>query len=487
MLSHRLPDEHSESHPIGWGGCVQPDWARELFLDEALAIADQIIQRQVRTKGGNPTWLGPAGYGTELNPVQLVQLGPHLYDGKLGLAFFLAALGRVTGSSKYADLSWRVLAPLRRSISDLVRDPAAAARLRLPIGALIGIGSFIYSFLKIGEWLGEPSLLREAHDATALITSEKILKDDHVYFQAGSAGAILALLALHEVEPEVNRDGRTPLDIARECGEHLLKTRRNFAGRPKAWLLSSGKPPLIGFSYGAAGISYALLRLSEALSDPKWREAALEGWGYVRSFYRYEERRWTDIRALLQSHLGNPTEGTWRDWWFCESKGEIPLELQERAVSADHEHLKGTTILANKWCHGAAGIAMARIGTLPRLDSSEIRDEISSALEETRSFSDAGIFAAHPADDLCCGHMGRIEALLYASRQLSNESGLREAADTLAYRVIQRAQDRGSYTLSAARGKDYFAPSLFQGHAGIGYTFLRLARPGDLPCLLLLE
>ncbi|MFL6292914.1 MAG: hypothetical protein ACJ759_18630 [Thermoanaerobaculia bacterium] len=54
-------------------------------------------------------------------------------------------------------------------------------------------------------------------------------------------------------------------------------------------------------------------------------------------------------------------------------------------------------------------------------------------------------------------------------------------------RVCQRAEVRGGYQLSAARGTEIFAPSLFQGLAGIGYTLLRVAEPERLPSLLLLE
>ena len=50
-----------------------------------------------------------------------------------------------------------------------------------------------------------------------------------------------------------------------------------------------------------------------------------------------------------------------------------------------------------------------------------------------------------------------------------------------------RARRRGRYNVLAARGTDQFAPTLFQGLAGVGYTFLRLATPTETPSVLLLE
>jgi lantibiotic modifying enzyme len=53
--------------------------------------------------------------------------------------------------------------------------------------------------------------------------------------------------------------------------------------------------------------------------------------------------------------------------------------------------------------------------------------------------------------------------------------------------VWRQARRRGRYDVAAARGTHRFSPTLFQGVAGIGYTFLRLARPADLPSIALLE
>ena len=73
--------------------------------------------------------------------------------------------------------------------------------------------------------------------------------------------------------------------------------------------------------------------------------------------------------------------------------------------------------------------------------------------------------------------------------KISRSKGRKQRADFLLHhgRVLQRAREKGSYALSAARGTAEFCPTLFQGCAGVGYMLLRLARPQDLPCLLLFE
>jgi lantibiotic modifying enzyme len=367
----------------------------------------------------------------------------------------------------------------------LTQDPERARKINLSIGGLIGIGSFIYGFLRIGEWLDEPSLVQEAHEASVLITPERIAQDQRVRIQTGSAGAILALLALRKAMPRANGAGKSPLDVAFECARRLLDTRISYEGRPKAWVLSPDKPPLLGFCYGAAGCSFALLRLFEASPDPEVWQAALEGWDYVDSFYQPRERQWLDVRALLRSRFTGPAAGSWTDWWFSGTTNDLDL-LPKQAASDEEGEDPSSLTLANKWCHGAPGILMARLATLSLLDAPEIRGEIDGAIGETRWFAEAETFSQYPADDLCCGHMGRVESLLYASLR-SRDEGLMEDARTLADRVIRRARDKGTYTVTAARGTEHFSPSFFQGYAGIGYTLLRLARPGVLPSLLLLE
>jgi lantibiotic modifying enzyme len=115
------------------------------------------------------------------------------------------------------------------------------------------------------------------------------------------------------------------------------------------------------------------------------------------------------------------------------------------------------------------------------LDEPEIREEIRVALDATRS---------HPLtalDHLCCGNLGRAEILLHASRALARPALGDEALD-IAGRVLRRAAASGGSFGCAPHAEPGLAdPSFFRGDSGIGFTLLRLADPGGLPCTLLLE
>lgn len=450
---------------------------REDLVQESALIGRRLMERCVRTTRGSAVWIGPQGYGTELNPLRIVQLGPHLYDGTTGIALFFAALERVLGTGEFRRASLDAVAPLRRKLIDLASDQDRSASSRVLLGGLMGVGSFIYGLLRIGELIEEPALLEEAHQVTNLITPERIVQDTSVRLQTGCAGAILSLLALGEKISTPNQRGKTPLQLASECARHLLKSRVFLGDRIAAWPLSPGKPPLAGFSYGAAGICYSLLRLFDKTRDPELWEAAQQGLAFVSSLYSVKQKKWRDARIVFQSHY-HPRKGTWKDWWASGSLAD----LEERTSGSGVEM---EDLFLDTWCHGTSGIALGYLGAIHINDSQEIRKVIHDAME--------GIWpnAVPPemvldVDDLCCGNFGCVELLLGMYDRFDDMRAL-EKAHEIVKGIRDLAQFRGAYRLSAARGTNNFAPSLFQGIAGIGYSLLRLAEPNSLPCLLLLE
>jgi len=233
------------------------------------------------------------------------------------------------------------------------------------------------------------------------------------------------------------------------------------------------------------GISYALLRLEEVQPHAALREAALEGLAFVRSLYSSEKRSWRDIRALFQAQFQDPLRRTWKDWWATDDSDPVSL-LENRPPEKEEERPTDGESFPTIWCHGSAGIALAKLDMLHLIGDAEVREEIRYALDAVKSFAEEASFGRVEQDDLCCGHMGRVEVRHQASRELKNGKRVKRA-QSLALQVVNRGKQRGHYAPSAARGTATFSPTFYQGMAGIGYTLLRLARPESLPCLLLFQ
>ncbi len=408
--------------------------AAEQLLDSAQAIAQSIQERAVRGADGSVNWIG-LGFVPNAKRFQLQILGYSLFDGNCGIALFLAALDRVKGDNHFRDLALGAIQSLRKFLQTADADSAQTFARAIGIGGASGLGSIVYCLVKTSQFLKEAALLEDAQRAANLIVPEVIAADRQFDVMAGAAGAILGLLALHAEtgEPAV-------LEKAIACGQHLLAHRISVDGSPRAWKNFEEKP-LTGFSHGAAGIAYALLRLYSATHKCVYKEASVEAIAYERSVFKTSAANWPDFRSFAQQ--------TDRPGFMVS------------------------------WCHGAPGIGLARLGSLEILDTEEIRQDLEVALQTTQKYGLQGL------DHLCCGNFGRIEVLLVAAKTLGREE-LFKTAHLQASVVVALAEQIGAYKLFGNLPTSVFSPSFFQGTAGIGYGLLRLAYPEILPSVLML-
>jgi type 2 lantibiotic biosynthesis protein LanM len=398
------------------------------MVQQAMAIAAVLQKQAVFSADGSATWIAPQ-YVYEAQRFQLDPLGDKLYDGVFGVALFLASLEKVTADAGLRDLAVSTLQTLRQNL----QGSASAQIVKgIGIGGATGCGSIMYVLVCASQFLKEPSLLEDAKQVASLITPDFITADNKFDIISGAAGTILGLLALHKISSE-----RKILEQAIFCGHHLLNNRVASDSDYRAWKTLDGRL-LTGFSHGAAGIAYALLRLYQASDEAAFLEAAQEAIAYERSVFIPEEGNWPDFRGA--STKEHPT-------CMCS------------------------------WCHGAPGIGLARVAGLDVLDTPEIRQDIEAAINTTKQHKLSNI------DHLCCGNLGRVEFLFTAGQKLSQPQ-LIETAMEQAAQVVARAKQKGGFAYGSILT---FHPGFFQGAAGIGYELLRLAYPGQLPSVLLWE
>ncbi|MCG6136864.1 MAG: type 2 lantipeptide synthetase LanM family protein [Nostoc sp. LLA-1] len=400
------------------------------LMQEAGKIANELQQRAIQAADGSVAWIG-MGYLPEVERMQLQPLGDGLYDGACGVSLFLAALAKVTGDISCRDLALNGLQDLKRTLQNQDADFLRKFTKQIGIGGSTGLGSIIYALVKISQFIDEPDLLDVAHLAAALINQASIMSDRQFDTIAGSAGAILGLLSLYQASSD-----STILNQAEALGYHLLNNRTSSDSGLRAWATLEGKLAT-GFSHGAVGIAYTLLRLYKFTQDSNFLEAAEEAIAYEGSVFSPQAGNWQDVREKKPSFM--------------------------------------TT-----WCHGAPGIGLGRLGGLEILDTPEIRQEIAVALNTTQQFGLQNL------DHLCCGNFGRMEVLLVGATKLSS-SELLETVQKQAATVVARAKQVGAFYLFPELPADVYNPGFFQGTAGIGYELLRLAYPEIVPSALLWE
>jgi type 2 lantibiotic biosynthesis protein LanM len=404
--------------------------APDVALSEAVRLGERLREQAIDDTDGL-FWAGfvdVPGSGQ----YQPYRLGLDLHSGSCGIALFLAALERVTGGvAGFRHLALEALRPLRHVSAGGVRSTRELLR-GLTIGGLTGVGSIIYSLTRASLLLDEPELIEDARLLITPLTPDGICEGAGFDVTDGAAGALLGLLTLHEAADDLHA-----LELARACGLYLLAGRERGAAGKRAWPTYEGRL-LTGFSHGAAGIAYALVRLAAATGDRSFLDAAAEATDYERSIYDTAAKNWPDYRTGDQ-----------------------------RVFSA-------------VWCHGAPGVGLARLGGLSLLDTPEIRTDIEAAMETTLRY------ALRPSDHLCCGSFGMAD-ILFTGGLILGRSQLVIAARQRASFVLERARESGAFILPDALPADYASPGFFVGLSGIGYELLRLSFPEQLPSVLRFE
>jgi len=402
---------------------------RAQLIAASCAVGDRLAETALRG-AGDVSWIG-------LNLVRqtqwiLVPLGLDLYDGVPGIALFLAYLGSISGRERYIALARAALATVRRRI-----DPVNRKKGFRQIGGFVGWGGLLYTLAHLGVLWDEPALLAEAH---ALVEElpKRIGQDEDLDIISGAAGCIAGLLCVQSCKPSSRL-----LEIARQCGEHLLASARPMPGG-LGWRPSfASHAPLTGFSHGVAGISWALMELAAQTGDERFRTAASGGIAYERSLFSEGVGNWPDLRV----HDTNPRH--------------LPTETPQFSVA---------------WCHGAPGIGLARLLCRRLQNDPQLDGEIETALRTTM----ASGFGYNQC--LCHGDLGNLDLLLEAARVWPDSSWGKEANRLAA--GIHNAISRDGWLCGNPLAVE--SPGLMTGLAGIGYQLLRCAEPARLPSALCL-
>jgi type 2 lantibiotic biosynthesis protein LanM len=404
------------------------------FLAEAGKVAGDIARYAIR-RGPGAAWIGFDWLG-ESEAAQLTPVGLDFYNGVSGIAVFLAAHAAIAGDASSRELALAAVSHLRASLKS--RNAARISR-SIGVGGGSGLGSIVYALTVMSKCLDDRGLLADAQTAAGLFSDDLIAADKNLDIMSGSAGGILGLLRLY-------RDCRVHevLERAIKCGEHIIAQPRHGTVGSRSWTARGlGQLSLNGMAHGAAGYAYALASLAAATGREDFAAAASECVAFEDASYAAEEANWPDFR---------------------------PHRMAE---------------FSSRWCHGAPGIGLSRIGMSrsrhakpgPRLDSNILATDIRNAV--------AGAERGWPGevDTMCCGSLGNIEFFCEAGGLL----GRKDLCDIAARRlmtVLESARSRGDYRWHT--GSRQFNLGLFRGLSGVGYTCLRQADP-SLPNVLIWE
>lgn len=382
------------------------------------------VSRAALTEGDHHAWIGITTMREQF--WTLGQLGAQLYDGSAGIALFLAYAGHVTRDTQLSNMARRVTHALARHVREQRKSTD-----RVPaIGVFTGQAGLVYLFSHLGVLWKDRDLIAAACQV-ALTLDDGIAGDDTDDLIGGTSGALCAVLGLYRVAPRPEL-----LALACRAGEHLL-SRATSSPDGLAWASAPRGRPLAGLSHGNAGIALGLWKLATLTTDARYARAAIAACDFERTFWDHARGNWEDRRVA-----------------------DVPGVM-------------------NAWCHGAPGIALARIAMLaPSLFSvpATVTNDLRWALAATREQG------APDNLSLCHGVLGNVAPLFEAGRVLGDVA----SAATSRARLGAVLADLRANGARCGTPDGVEASGLMTGMAGIGYQLLRCAAPRVVPCVLTL-
>jgi lantibiotic modifying enzyme len=418
--------------------------ASEPFLTAAVGIGRALCRAAIWDSTGSLcNWMGRSPneiteVGGPVIPTSTA-VGADLYGGSLGVAWFLAHLGAATGDPDFRPTS---LAAAARSVRHLDRSPHAAGAPVSYYGGLVGMA---FALDRIAALTGEAALCEQVDGLLARVANG--VTAPHVLdVIGGNAGAIPALLAL-------SRGGRWPeaRELAERLGEELVQTAIR-QGSVWTWDVEKaagpmGTVPLAGFAHGNAGLGLALFELYATTGRRDYLDGGRGAFAYEDGLFDAEARNWPDLRTIS----------------------------------------RGTTMtrqFTTAWCHGAPGIALARMraAALDPESADTYRAAARTALATTQAALDNMMMLPRHDATLCHG-VGGLSEIVWTGGQWLGDAALAEAARAAGRALIDKYAASGSWPSGVATAGPN--PSLMLGTAGIGMHFLRLHAPSTVSPLLI--
>jgi class II lanthipeptide synthase len=405
---------------------------------EAATLLGQRIADEAIWHGNRCTWVGASLEENRTAELALTYatLGPDLYAGTSGVALFMAELATLTGDELFR----------RTAIGAIAHAFACAPELAVGRSLYSGRLGIAVAGAAVGAAVGESQYLEVAAQIAGIAHPTARREFDII---SGSAGTIYGLLWLSSKLGET-RFREEALRLAWELAEAAEPsgTSGSYVSWPAKPRNAAGN--LTGLSHGASGAACALLEVAALSGQKELAIVAEQAFAYERSLFDAAMGNWPDLRAR---------------------PGVVTANRRPRSY-----------VVA--WCHGAAGIALARLRAYELTGLAVLKHEAEVALETTFVHTDAVLRTGAGSYSLCHGLFGNAEILEKGYRVLGPSAAkLHDLTLEVASSGLERlARPREVLAWGTHEGE---TPNLMLGLAGAGMFYLRLHEPTILSPLLL--
>jgi hypothetical protein len=428
---------------------------RQKILDEAIRIGDELLDLAEHDKK-SMSWK-TMSMDLSKSPTEdgfiVWRKSESIYAGVAGIVLFLAELYKQTKDDKYLNAAIEGMRWIESYCANFATDYYAflAGRMSVP-----------YVMLKMFELTQDcryiEKALKVAEPCADFLRSSRVVND----LINGTSGTLLALMHLHAMTGENRLLEKIDLFL-----NHLIES----AHRGPQGLYWDNSPKkihgLCGFSHGAAGVGFVFLEAARYLGRESLYHVAEEAFLYETYHFDKTKRNWPDFRKGI---------------WTSED-----LEAHKKAYWESDMSFFTTPRYMNAWCHGAPGIGLSRLRAFELLKDKKYAEAARVAIQTTREYDNELDINPKTATarscTLCHGSAGNAELFLEAYNIFGNEEYWLFAEEVALQALAHRDMNHG-YISGYGRAGTTSDLSLFIGNAGLGYFYLRLLAPREIPSIL---
>ncbi len=419
------------------------DVLRGNLVGEAVRIGDELAAKAIRD--GRMLYWKTAGMDRLGN--RMWTQSERIYDGGSGIALFFLELYSQTGLERFLDIALRAMEWVSLHSERNPTDQYGFYSGRMGVAYC---STKFFATTNDTDFLGIASSV--ARSSTSFLSSNSLCSD----LLYGTAGTILGLLHVHSATKEEWIVEQINLFVGHMLG--CMNQGMNGLFWDRSFLNAKG---LCGFAHGAAGIGFVFLELGHYFQNESFYWIAEQAFNYENFHYNGQSRNWPDYRkGIYNSHDAEQHKNAY-------ARGDISCFYEYGDMNA--------------WCHGAAGLGMARLWGYDLLRKASYKDDVERAIDQT-SLKDLDVDGSKMNFILCHGAIGNAMLFLEAYRVL-NESQYLEMSEEIALKCIER---KGDQLLYGAEVDQILREdtSLFLGQTGVGYFYLVLAGSKQNPSIL---
>lgn len=409
------------------------------YLKEAIRIGDQLLSEAEKESNGI-SWK-TTNLTTDLKIAWDKSEG--MYSGSAGIIIFLTELYRQTKEKRYLEAAEQGMEWTLWFCKQNKTKYYALFTGRLGVS---------FALLKLYEVTKKERYRKDALQIAKQSLSFLEMRNLVYDLINGISGTLLGLMHLHAATQEP-----WLLEHIEAYTQKLLDGAR-FSKYGLYWDVGHSQiRPLCGFSHGSSGIGFVFLEMAHYFKNPAFQYVAEQAFAYENAHYDTKMHNWPDFRLNMYGE-------------------EDTKEYEDKYLHNDFS-IFTTAGDANQWCHGAAGIGLARARWYELTKNKTAREDMQKALEKTKHIE-------HGAFTYCHGAGGNADLFFEMNRVQPDPAVLEHAYHFADAGLVQKQKYHKYYSgMKYDREKEPEDRSLFNGIAGIGYFFLRVHNP-QVPSIL---